>query len=245
MTGELPASVMAVISAYDPATGCYRREDGSLDPCHTEIETLQTWGGLIRCIKPKVVVETGVYLGLSTSYIAAALRDSHVEGAKVYSIDPMDTPHYWDGSDLEGYIEFLPYTSQAAAPKLAHLAIDVLVIDSMHTYDQSSWELMTFEPQIRSGGFIIMHDTLFFDGVGRSAQHLYDNPRFEVITFDTPRTASAPTMQEPVSMGCTIARKIRCGSPITRDPAWLRVPETAPAGPLALIRDRTLERSGA
>jgi predicted O-methyltransferase YrrM len=185
-----------------------------------------------------------VYLGLSTCYIAAALRDSKIEGAKVYSIDPWDTPHLWDGSDLAPYIDFLLCTSQEAAPRLAHLTIDVLVIDSIHTYDQSSWELMTFEPQVREGGFIIMHDTLFFDGVGRTAQHFYDNPRFEVITFDTPRTAIVDTMAGPVSMGCTIARKIRSGAPMARDPAWVPVPEAPPTGPLAFIRHRVLERSG-
>jgi predicted O-methyltransferase YrrM len=246
MFGRLPAAVEAVKVAYDPSTGCYRREDGTLDSGHTEIETLETWRGLLLCLKPKIVVETGVYKGLSTCYIASALRDSGVSEAKVYSIDPWtDIEHYWDGTDLASFIEFVPHTSQDAAPLIAHLTIDVLVIDSIHTYAQSSWELMTFEPQVREGGFIIMHDSIFFDGVGRTAHHLYDNPRFEAITFDTPRTANVPTVSTPVPMGCTIARKIRHGAPISRDPAWLSVPEKIPEGPLAFIRHRALEISGA
>jgi len=247
MTQNLPSRVEAYLkAAYDPASGLYRRQDGTLDDWGpTEIETLETWHGLLRCLKPKVVVETGVLYGLSTCYIAAALRDNGVDGAKVYLIDPWNMPHLWDGSDLERFIEFFPLTSQDAAPRLAHLKIDVLVIDSLHTYAQASWELMTFEPQLREGGFIIMHDSLILDGVGRTAQHLYDSPRFEAMTFDTPRTAQMLTVEGPVSMGCTIARKIRNGMPFVQDPSWLSVPENALAGPLPFIRQRTLEGSGA
>lgn len=242
---NLPERVLSVVASYDPPSGCYRKEDGTLDPCHTEIETLETWNGLLKCIKPKTVVETGVYFGLSTCYIAAALRDNKIEGAKVYSIDPWDLDHYWRESDLEPYIQFYQMTTQEAVQHLKHLEIDVLIIDSIHTYDQSSWELHTLEPQLREGGYIIMHDTLFFDGVGRTVKHLYDNPRFEVMTFETPRTGRSDAVEQPVPMGCTIARKIRHGAPIVRDAAWIPVPEALPAGPQALLRLDAMARSGA
>jgi len=241
---HLPDRVLEIIQSYDPSTGCYRNPDGTLDPCHTEIETLETWSGLLGCIKPRTVVETGVYFGLSTCYIAAALRDSGIPGAKVYSIDPWQLDHYWEGSDLAPFIEYLPVTSQEAAPRIADLEIDMLFIDSIHTYDQSSWELMTFEPQVREGGYIVMHDSLFFDGVGRTAKHLYDNPRFEVITIETPRKQSVPTVDAPVPMGCTIARKIRHGRPIERDPAWIPVPEAVPAGPRPFLRTNSIDKAG-
>lgn len=244
MRGSLPSAVLSVIESYDTASGCYRREDGSLDPCHTEVETLESWRGLLGCIKPRVVVETGVYYGLSTCFIAAALRDSGVPGARVYSIDPWQLEHYWRNSDLEPFIEYLPMTTQDAAPKIAELDIDVLLIDSIHTYDQASWELMTLEPQVREGGYIIMHDSLFFDGVGRAAQHLCSSPRFEVLTFETARTMSVPTVDRPVPMGCTVARKVRHGPPIEQDPTWLGRPEAIPDGPLPFLRIQSLKASG-
>jgi hypothetical protein len=101
----LPLAAQLVVNSYDPASGCYRREDGSLDPCPTEVETL------------------------------GVLESNGNEDARIYSIDPWDIPHFWENSSLEKYISFL-----------------------------------------ESG---------------------------------------------PVSMGCTIARKIRNGSLITQDPAWL------------------------
>jgi len=204
------------------------------------------WRDFVRCVKPRVIVETGIYQGLSTCFLASALESIGNENAKIYAVDPWDLPHLWEDSPLAKYITFVQMTSQDAEPLISKLTIDVLVIDSIHTYNQSSWELKNFEPHLREGGFIIMHDSLFFDGVGRAARHLYDSPRFEVITFDTPRTASVKTVQSgPVSMGCTIARKIRHGSPITQDPAWLNVPEAVPAGPDPFLRSRVWEASGA
>jgi len=242
----LPLAAQLVVNSYDSASGCYRREDGSLDPCPTEVETLGVWRDFARCIKPRVVVETGVYQGLSTCFLASALQSNGNEDARIYSIDPWVTLHLWENSSLEKYIHFLGMTSRDAEPLISKLTIDLLVIDSIHTYGQSSWELKNFDPHVREGGFIIMHDSLFFDGVGRTAHHLYENPRFEVITFDTPRTALVETVKSgPVSMGCTIARKIRHGSPITQDPAWLNVPEAIPAGPDPFLRSRSWEASGA
>lgn len=243
---EFPPAAQMVIESYDPATGCYRREDGSLDPCPTELETLGVWRDLVRCIKPKVIVETGVYQGLSTCFLASALESNGFEDARIYAVDPWNTPHLWENSPLEKYVQFLAMTSQDAEPLISKLTIDLLAIDSIHTYGQSSWELRNFEPHVREGGFIIMHDSLFFDGVGRAARHLYDSPRFEVITFDTPRAALVESVKSgPVSMGCTIARKIRHGAPITQDPAWLNVPEAIPAGPDPFLRSRSWEASGA
>jgi hypothetical protein len=56
----LPSAAQSLVDSYNLANGCYRREDGSLDPCPTELETLGVWRDLARCIKPKVIVETGV-----------------------------------------------------------------------------------------------------------------------------------------------------------------------------------------
>src|SRR5690349_2224221 len=151
---EIPPAAQLVIDSYDPASGCYRREDGSLDPCPTEAENLGVWRHFARCIKPKVIVETGVYQGLSTCFLASALESNGNQDARIYSIDP------WN----------------------------------------------------------------------------------EVITFDTPRTASVETVKSgPVSMGCTIARKIRHGCAITQDRAWLNVPEALPAGLDPFLRSRSWE----
>ena len=136
---NFPPALQAVVDAYDPSTGCYRKPEGGLDACHTEIETLEVWRGLMKCIKPKVIVETGVYYGLSTCFLASALSENGDPSARIYSIDPWVLPHLWNDSELSSYINYIPKPTQDAVADLAGLEIDVLLIDSIHTYDQSSW----------------------------------------------------------------------------------------------------------
>lgn len=51
---------------------------------------------LIRAEKPNIVVETGVWEGLSTEFILKALDDNG--RGKLYSIDPMDPNHITNGA---------------------------------------------------------------------------------------------------------------------------------------------------
>ena len=70
-------------------------------------------------------------------------------------------------------------------------------------------ELMLYEPLLEVGGAILLHDSLFFDGVGAAVRQLLANPRFQGVTLDTPRRA-LPNQRCP---GVTIVRKVRDGGP--------------------------------
>lgn len=212
-----------------------------MDNCHTEAEVLALWYNLARCIRARVIVETGVYHGLSTCILAAAVAE--VPGGRIYGVDPWDLPHVWAETELEPFITWIKKTTQNAIPDLPE-TIDILVIDSIHTYAQSAWEIQALEPRIREGGYILMHDSLYHDGVGRTVQHLVDSPRFEVMTIETPRAVRVPTIDGPVSMGMTMARKVRNGAPIILDEPWLPIPEHEPFGPEPLIRQHARARSG-
>ncbi len=227
---------MQVIETYD-GHGYYRNPNGSLDCCHTEVEVLGLLHHFLRSIKPRCVLETGTYRGLSTCFLAAALCENGL-GGTVHAIDPWAIPHLWEGSELEAFVTWHPLSSQDALPEIEAVApLDFMFIDSIHTYAQSSWEVAHFEPLLRPGGYIALHDSLVHNGVGRTVQHLYDSPRFEVITLETPRTHPTDKfVGGQVSVGLTLARKIRDGSPIVQDYAWLDVPEHMPQGPDSHIR---------
>jgi predicted O-methyltransferase YrrM len=244
---DLPDAARKLIETYDENMGVYRKPDGSLDAYPTELETLGVWYHFARCIKAQTVLETGTYVGLGTCVIAAALAKQKNPAAKIYTIDPWNIPHLWDNSHLAPLVSYLPHTSQDAAPQLKNIPLDILIIDSIHDYKQSSWELMTFEPQVREGGYILMHDSLYYDGTGRTARHLYDNPRFEVMTFETPRAVYIDQQKSgALCMGCTVARKIRHGAPIVQDPTWLAIPwSDYPAARESFLRIRARETSGA
>ncbi|GJE37724.1 class I SAM-dependent methyltransferase [Methylobacterium persicinum] len=232
---NLPKKIMDVVNTYDSQTGYYKKNNGEPDGIHTELEVLEIWYNLCRMIRPTRVIETGVYQGLSTCYLAAAMHDNGL-GGKIYGIDPLPQNHLWIGTELEKYIEYLSIFSYGALPYLVGQEYDLLIVDSEHTYKTANLELVNFEPLVRPGGYIIMHDTLFHDGVAQAARALYDSPRFEVITFETPRAKQTPNIKDPVSMGLTIARKVNHGPPISTDPGWIGVGERDPVGPEPWLR---------
>jgi glycosyltransferase involved in cell wall biosynthesis len=112
------------------------------------------------------VLELGCREGASTG---ALLTGVEKNGGKVWSVD-ID-PAYskiWEGhpqwtfflgSTLEPENTFLDLV------QLEQPAIDVLFIDTEHTYKQASKELEIYLPWVKKGGTVILHDTEEFTGV--------------------------------------------------------------------------------
>ncbi len=127
---------------------------------------------LVRCIKPEVVVETGVCNGMSTAYLLQGLHDNHC--GHLYSIDLPNHPTL--GTDLilpDGYEtgELIPeylrgswdlITGDATyclGPLLSKVkTIDIFIHDSRHTYEHMMWEYVTAWPSIKKGGFLVSDD---------------------------------------------------------------------------------------
>lgn len=238
---SMPPAFLDSVRTYDQKTGYFKRADGTLDGCPTEVEVCQLWHSLVVMTRATSILETGTYQGLSTCYLAAGLRDNG--GGRIVTIDPWQIPHLWENTSLQQYIEWLPLTSPEAFPQVQNRQFDLLFIDSEHTYRTSMWELSNFEPLVRPGGYIVFHDSLFHDGVGHTVCTLYDDPRFEPITFETPRRVVAPAITEPVPMGMTIVRKISNGATLRIDPTLVAVPEHPPYGPEPVARQYALNRA--
>jgi len=173
-----------------------------------ELEVGHFYYQFIRLTKPLNVLETGVSKGYSTCCIAAALKKNGQSG-HVYCIDPFPYPHLWLGTDLEEYITYIPKKSQDTLPELGSRTYDLLVIDSLHNYDTCMWEIMHFGNLLKPGGYILMHDSIFFEGVKAVVKQLTRNSRFEVVTLDTTRTHGT---NQPCP-GLSVVRKIRDGEP--------------------------------
>jgi predicted O-methyltransferase YrrM len=174
-----------------------------------EVETGHFLYSFVKLVGSQVVLETGVSRGYSTSCIASALKHN-ASGGKVYAIDSFRYPHLWEGTDLEEFIVFIHRWSQESLPDVEGLEFDLLVIDSLHNYETCVWEVANFEKQLKPGGYILMHDSLHYDGVGAVVRQLQENPRFETITLPTPR---GKLDAGPRRSGISIVRKIRCGEP--------------------------------
>lgn len=112
-----------------------------------------------------VVLELGSRDGAST---AALLAGVERQGGEVWSVDVDPAcANAWEGHPQWNFI-----ASDSVDPALFDKipkTLDLLFIDSEHTYKQALFELRAWAPRVRPGGLILMHDTESFPDVKRAA----------------------------------------------------------------------------
>lgn len=130
---------------------------------------------LLRAVKPKNVIETGVLHGITTSVMLDAIKRNNT--GKLHSID---LPSYFDvgPSNKDGYNDTLPEALQPGwmvaentkeywnlnlgssedmlKPLLEELKeLDIFIHDSDHTYQNMWFELTTAWPYVKDGGIVV------------------------------------------------------------------------------------------
>jgi predicted O-methyltransferase YrrM len=222
----LPALVRLFAATYDPGTGGYlappnhsmghfneedvvkwRNKYASMPQYDSvELEVASFLYSLLRMTGAKRVLETGCSRGFSTSFLATAVIDNG--GGKVISIDADPVFHLWEGSDVESDISFINGNSLDAVGQVRHLLngemFDLLFLDSLHVYTHLMAEIMLYEKFLKTGGMIVLHDTLYYDCLAPVVMHLSECQRFEVVTLPSPRTHANRTR----CPGVTLATKV-------------------------------------
>jgi cephalosporin hydroxylase len=131
------------------------------------------------------VVELGTRTGVSTAALLAGVEahggcvlsvDVDERSAKVAEGHPKWT--FWHGSSTD------PATVDDIDP------IDLLLIDTEHTYEQARAELALWGPHVAAGGTICMHDPETFPGVRRAATEFAASKGWP-ITFVLPNNGMA------------------------------------------------------
>lgn len=130
---------------------------------------------IVRAIKPKIIIETGVMHGLSSSFILKAIEKN--EEGRLFSID---APSYKETGPVnqDNFTETLPHgkepgwiipstmkknwelkigKSRDVLPSLIDSKgqLDFFIHDSEHTYENMMFELKLAWEKLRSGGIII------------------------------------------------------------------------------------------
>ncbi|MCX2699328.1 O-methyltransferase [Ochrobactrum chromiisoli] len=177
------------------------RSRPSHDPVEVEVGNLYYW--LVRLIKPKYVIETGTNNGYSTAQIAKAMLDDGSNGS-IITIDPQSPHHLFRDTDFQNMVSFIKgFSTDVHIPDGAHF--DLAVLDSDHTYDTIIKEVIRFEPLLDVGGYMILHDSVLFDGVGHAVRQLRKTGRFEQVTLPSTRKLNGIGR----TPGVTILRKLR------------------------------------
>lgn len=132
----------------------------------------------VRALKPRIVVETGVFRGVSSAFILAALEDNG--SGRLISIDlpnavyPIPATTAQDASPLSsgeqtGFAipEHLKSRwtlvlgdSRAELPKILREVKEIQLFyhDSEHTYETMSWEYKSVEPFLPPGSLLTSDD---------------------------------------------------------------------------------------
>ena len=117
--------------------------------------------GLTRWQRPTVVVESGGFVGMSSSFILKAFVDERLTTAKLYSIEwSEDCEHGALIPDelrpqfvpLRGKVEDFVKRDQLPA------SIDMFLHDSSHSYRHMLWEFREFWGRLRDRGLLVSHD---------------------------------------------------------------------------------------
>lgn len=121
---------------------------------------------LVRCMKPKVVLETGMLFGSFTSHILEAMRKNDV--GKLYSLELNQElfPGVMAGSIIPSNLsirhEIIYGDCRKTLPEICSKLqnIDLFVHDSIHTFDHMMWEYLSVHQYMKAGSIISSHDVI-------------------------------------------------------------------------------------
>lgn len=138
-------------------------------PIHQHLSLLYF---IVKEFKLKKVLELGTQFGYSTTAFGYAVKEL---GGKLYSIDIVSCPYAHDKMTARKLTDNWKFYENKDDLTLDWKEdIDCLFVDSKHSYDQVTRELKKFEPFVKKGGFIILHDMLVFEGLLRGIDEYFD-----------------------------------------------------------------------
>lgn len=182
---------------------------------------------LVRNIRPRTVVETGAFVGVSTIWIAAALAENG-DGGVVHTFDdfsPIKSMPWCDAEMPDGRLEFVAesltkagvaervvahqgHSAAALRDSAAALreagGVQLAFLDADHGVRGVWHDLWALEPSLATGGFVILHDT-FPEYCGHHGpRHLLDH----VNRYAVGRYEKVDLYLSPINYGLGVLRRV-------------------------------------
>jgi cephalosporin hydroxylase len=149
---------------------------------------------LICKTRPKVIVETGVYLGGTAVFYASLLHLLGAEG-RVIGIDVELRPQAIQNVEASAFRERIRLVQGDSKSEALHEELQTLLggernvlvcLDSDHSYAHTLAELRLFSRYVPVGGYVVMFDTIceeLADTPRGSPEWRHDNPLAAVREF--------------------------------------------------------------
>jgi predicted O-methyltransferase YrrM len=163
-----------------------------IDSMTAEVEVLELLSTLVTTLKPRLVVETGSFLGVSTEWIARGLERNGVladgKPGKVISCEFDPVVYERARARLAGS-PLLPYIDLRNASSLempVEGTVDILFSDSDPELREA--EVKRFLPQLNPNGLIIIHDaSTHLRTVREAALKMEREGLLSILLLPTPR----------------------------------------------------------
>lgn len=148
-----------------------KQKDGTLtemmEPTNSEYKCFNTGGietdvgeflyGLVRMLKPNNVFESGTHEGISSSYIAQALKDN---GKGLLTTVEIENQHIKRSEERWRQLELIKYVicdKSASLEYQLEYDCEMMFLDSEPVLRFK--ELRRFYPRLKPGGYVFVHDT--------------------------------------------------------------------------------------
>ncbi len=178
----------ALLPEYHRATPeCAHPEQWSmLDSMTAEVEVLELLATLVTTLKPRLVLETGSFLGVSTEWIARGLERNgfgKVISCEFDAVVFAKAKARLEGSPLRRWIEL---RNESSLEMSVEGTIDLLFSDSDLTVREA--EVKRFLPQMKAHGLVLMHDaSSHLKLVREAALKMEAEGLLSVLLLPTPR----------------------------------------------------------
>ena len=142
-----------------------RRYDRSTFPTVGQYDWFagQVLYALVRTLKPRTIVEFSTSSGYSTTFTALALkRNGH---GRVHTIDidaqaQRAAARWLAQNDLMSCVEMHTGDCRDVVPKLLGDHVDLVFIDTLHSFDIAEWYFADVIPRLRADALVHIHDVM-------------------------------------------------------------------------------------
>src|SRR5438477_8477507 len=157
-----------------------------IDSMTAEVEVLEFLATLVTTIKPRLVVETGSFLGVSTEWIARGLERNGFGKVISCEFDPVVYARARQRLEASPLKRFIELRNQSSLEMKVEGTIDLFFSDSdMPIREQ---EVKRFLPQVNPNGIILMHDaSSHLKVVREAALKMEREGLISVVLLPTPR----------------------------------------------------------